>query len=150
MLHATFLGLQYKQPMQLHLIQFSTSLQYNSEQMQQMFLSLNSERSELSSSVIVTDSFDELEKTIDFFDFFMCLNFLLFFWSCLVLGFLSLFPICPHLLNGFLPKRTKFTARRSFPGVKVITTDFFCLFVEQNVFEIKFLVLARNQMKKHN
>ena len=72
MLHATFLGLQYKQPMQLHLIQFSTSLQYNSEQMQQMFLSLNSERSELSSSVIVTDSSDELEKTIDFFDFFLC------------------------------------------------------------------------------
>ena len=39
--------------------------------MQQMFSSLNSERSELSSSVIVTDSSDELEKTIDFFAFFL-------------------------------------------------------------------------------
>ena len=44
---------------------------YNSEQMQQMFSSLNSERSELSSSVIVTDSYDELKKTIDFFAFFL-------------------------------------------------------------------------------
>ena len=42
--------------------------------MQQMFSSLNSERSdsELSSSVIVTDSSDDLEKTIDFFAFFLC------------------------------------------------------------------------------
>ena len=40
--------------------------------MQPKFSSLNSERSELSSSVIVTDSSDELEKTIDFFDFFLC------------------------------------------------------------------------------
>ena len=71
MLHAAFLGLQYKQPMHLHLIQSFTSLQHNSEQMQQMFSSLNSERSELSSSVIVTDSSDELEKTIDFFVFFL-------------------------------------------------------------------------------
>ena len=119
--------------------------------MQQMFSSLNSERSELSSSVIVTDSSNELEKTIDIFAFFYVFKlFAFFFWSCLVLGFLSLFPICPHLLNGFLPKRTKFTARRSFPGVEVITTDFFCLFVEQNVFEVKFLVLARYQMKKRN
>ena len=48
--------------------------------MQQMFSSLNSERLELSSSVIVTDSSDELEKTIDFFAFFFtCLSFLLFF-----------------------------------------------------------------------
>ena len=39
--------------------------------MQQMFSSLNSERSELSSSVIVTDSSDQLEKTIDFLAFFL-------------------------------------------------------------------------------
>ena len=39
--------------------------------MQQMFSSLNPERSELSSNVIVTDSSGELEKTIDFFAFFL-------------------------------------------------------------------------------
>ena len=94
MLHATFLGLQYKQPMQLHLIQFSTSLQYNSEQMQQMFSSLNSERSELSSSVIVTDSSDELEKTIDFFPFFYVFKLFAFF---LVLSGLGLFVFISNL-----------------------------------------------------
>ena len=71
MLHAAFLGLQYIQPIQLHLIQSSTYLQYNSEQMQKKFLSLNSERSELSSSVILTYSSDELEKTINFFAFYL-------------------------------------------------------------------------------
>ena len=118
--------------------------------MQQMFSSLNSERSELSSSVIVTDSSDELEKTIDFFAFFYVFKLFAFFWSCLVLDFLSLFPTSLRLLNGFLPKQTKFAARRSFSGVEVITSDFFCFFVEQNVFEVKPLVLAGYQMEKRN
>ena len=61
--------------------------------MQQMFSSLNSERSELSSSVIVTDSSDELEKTIDF-SFFYVFKLFAFF---LVLSGLGLFVFISNL-----------------------------------------------------
>ena len=93
--------------------------------MQQIFSSLNSERSELSSSVIVTDSSDELEKTNDFFAFFYVFQLFAFF---LVLSDFWLFVFistCLRLLNGFLTKRTKFATRRYFSGVEVITSDFF-------------------------
>ena len=67
-----------------------------------MFSSLNSKRSELSSSVVVTDS-SELEKTIDFFAFFYVFRLFAFFWSCLVLGFLCLYfqPVHVFLMVSF-------------------------------------------------
>ena len=55
--------------------------------MQQMFSSLNSERLELSSSVIVTDSSNEFEKTIDFFAFFYVFKLFAFFLVLSGLGF---------------------------------------------------------------